>query len=136
MHKVEPRRVEIYETESGDAPYEIWFDGIRDAKTQGRIKARIARVRLGNLGDCDAVGDGVSELVLDFGPGYRIYFAQVDKVIVLLLCGGDKSTQKTDIATAKKHWADYQARCRKEIAVYAQTNEKLYRSPVGETENP
>lgn len=136
MHKVEPRRIEIYAAEGGDAPYEIWFDSLKDTQTQGRINTRLARVRLGNLGDSKAVGDGVSELVLDFGPGYRIYFAQVDTVIVLLLCAGDKGTQKADIATAKEHWADYKARRRKEKTTYVTANEKLYRPPVRETENP
>ncbi len=74
------------------------------------IKARLDRIELGNSGDCRHVGDGVNELRIDFGPGYRVYFGQEGDMIVLLLCGGAKRTQRSDIARAKAYWKDYRSR--------------------------
>jgi putative addiction module killer protein len=71
---------------------------------------RLDRVKLGNLGDYRSVGEGVFEFRIDYVPGYRIYFGQVGLTIVLLLCGGDKSTQEQDIRKAKEYWADYERR--------------------------
>ena len=87
-----------------------WFTSLPDEPTRARIRARLARVRLGNYGDHKSIGDGVYELRLCFGPGYRIYYAETGRIIVLLLCGGDKSTQKSDIQKAKNYWADYRRR--------------------------
>lgn len=81
--------------------YRAWFERLRDLRARGRITARVVRVSLGNLGDAKSVGDGVSELRIDYGPGYRVYFTQRGRRVVLLLCGGDKSTQKRDVARAK-----------------------------------
>ncbi len=72
-----------------------------------RILARLARVRQGNLGDCRTVGDGVSELRVDYGPGYRVYFGQKGQTLVVLLCGGDKQSQVRDIRLAKQFWQEY-----------------------------
>jgi len=77
---------------------------------RARIRERIARLRLGNMGDCEPVGEGVSELIIHFGPGYRIYFAQEGINIVVLITGGSKKTQKKDIRTAKILWKDYKER--------------------------
>ena len=82
--------------------YRKWFESIRDKQTKFRIDIRIRRVVLGNLGDVKPVGDGISELRLDFGPGYRIYFQQKGNWVLLLLVGGDKSTQEKDILRAKQ----------------------------------
>jgi putative addiction module killer protein len=79
-----------------------WRAGLRDAVARKRIGARIDRLSFGNFGDAKPVGEGVSELRLDFGPGYRIYFVQRGDVLVILLCGGDKSAQARDIAKAKR----------------------------------
>ena len=79
-----------------------WRAGLRDSVARKRIGARIDRLSFGNFGDVKPVGDGVSELRLDFGPGYRIYFAQRGDVLVVLLCGGDKSSQRRDITNAKQ----------------------------------
>ena len=73
-----------------------------------RIRARLTRIRAGNFGQARALGGGVSELKIDHGPGYRIYYAMSGTTVVLLLIGGDKSTQKRDIATAKNYWREYQ----------------------------
>ncbi len=82
--------------------YVEWFQTIRDQVIRGRIAARIERVQLGNFGDVKSVGDGVHELRLTFGPGYRVYFMQREERIILLLCGGDKGGQSRDIARAKQ----------------------------------
>ena len=78
-----------------------WIAELRDRRAVDRIDLRIRRLSLGNPGDVKSVGEGVSELRIDYGPGYRVYFVRRGKVIVILLCGGDKSTQDRDIATAK-----------------------------------
>jgi len=79
-----------------------WFEGLKDRKAKARIQVRIDRVELGNFGDFAPVGDGVSELRIFYGPGYRVYFIQPTSVVVILLSGGDKGSQQADIARAKK----------------------------------
>lgn len=88
--------IEIRQTEH----YARWFASLRDRMTRARIDIRIRRMSLGNLGDVKPVGEGVSELRIDHGPGYRIYFVQRGAQLVVLLAGGDKSSQSRDIATA------------------------------------
>jgi putative addiction module killer protein len=78
-----------------------WFAELRDHQARRRIQARIDRLELGNAGDVKPVGDGVSEMRIDYGPGYRVYFVQRGKTLVILLAGGDKRTQERDIATAR-----------------------------------
>jgi len=80
--------------------FAAWFAALRDERATARIAARLRRLALGNPGDVRPVGQGVSEMRLDYGPGYRIYYKQVGTEIVLLLCGGDKGSQKRDIAKA------------------------------------
>jgi len=99
--------VNIYRDSQGREPVVDWLESIRDITTRARIKNRLRRIALGNLGDCKSIGQGMYELRLHFGPGYRVYFGQVDNVIILLLCGGDKSTQAKDIKKAKEYWTDY-----------------------------
>lgn len=70
---------------------------------------RVARLRPGNLGDCKPVGQGVAELRVDYGPGYRVYFGQHGRTVVLLLCGGDKRSQERDIRLAKQYWHEFKA---------------------------
>jgi putative addiction module killer protein len=84
--------------------YDAWFDGLRDMRAQNRIDVRIKRLSLGNAGDAKFF-EGVGELRIDYGPGYRVYF--VERSDVLLLCGGDKSTQPRDIRKAKTLAKDY-----------------------------
>lgn len=80
--------------------YAAWIDGLHDLKGRARILVRIERLAAGNPGDVKPVGEGVSELRIDFGPGYRVYFTKRGRELVILLAGGDKSTQTTDIKTA------------------------------------
>jgi putative addiction module killer protein len=88
--------IEVRQTEV----YRKWFDKLRDRKARSRILARVRRLSLGNPGDVKPVGEGVSELRIDYGPGYRVYFVQRGPVLVVLLAGGDKGTQDRDIKTA------------------------------------
>ena len=81
--------------------YAKWFTGLRDRVARARIDIRIRRLSLGNAGDAKPVGDGVSELRVDHGPGYRVYFIRRGEVVIVLLAGGDKSSQDEDIRNAK-----------------------------------
>ena len=81
--------------------FEDWLTGLKDQRGKAKIVARIDRLALGNPGDVSPVGEGVSELRIHFGPGYRVYFARRAKAVVILLCGGDKGSQERDIAQAK-----------------------------------
>ncbi len=89
------------------ATFESWFGSLRDRQAQARINARIRRLSLGNSGDVKPVGSGVSELRIDYGPGYRIYFMQRGDILAVLLCGGDKRTQDADIKRAIKIAKDW-----------------------------
>ena len=102
-----------YQTPVGGRPFVDWFEGLKDKQASARIDARFARIAGGNLGDVEPVGEGVMELRIDWGPGYRVYFAQIGQVIVLLLCGGDKRTQQKDIKRAKEYFEDFKARSAK-----------------------
>ena len=110
MREATARELELYVTEAGRAPFTEWLDSLRDIRGREKTRARLNRIRLGNFGDSSSVGEGVEELRIDFGPGYRVYFGQAGTKIVLLLCGGDKSTQTQDILQAKRCWKDYQKR--------------------------
>ncbi len=101
------KEIHRYQSRDGKSPYLEWFLSLKDETIRGRIRERLARVRLGLFGDHRSVGQGVFELRFHFGPGYRIYFGQIGRVVVLLLCGGDKSSQKADIRQAQEYWADY-----------------------------
>lgn len=107
MRNSHPRELQFYQMSNGREPFTEWFESIRDQRTQDRIQTRLDSVVLGNFGDCKSVGAGVFELRFHFGSGYRIYFGEVDNTIVLLLCGGDKSSQSQDIRRAKAYWRDY-----------------------------
>ena len=90
--------IEVRQTD----PYEKWFESLRDRQAKARIDIRVRRLSLGNPGDVRPVGEGVSELRIDYGPGYRVYFVQKLDVLIVLLAGGDKRTQDQDIRTAKQ----------------------------------
>jgi putative addiction module killer protein len=102
-----------YQTSAGERPFVEWLQDLDDRQARTRIEARLARVAVGNLGDVKPVGEGVLELRIDWGPGYRVYFSRLGKVIVLLLCGGDKRKQQKDIERAKAYFEDYKARTAK-----------------------
>ncbi|MBX2809746.1 MAG: type II toxin-antitoxin system RelE/ParE family toxin [Cellvibrionaceae bacterium] len=104
---VRPRRLIVYSDRQGNEPYTHWINTLKDKLGQRRIRSRLRRLEAGLFGDCESVGNGVSELRLFFGPGYRVYFGEDDDNIVILLCGGDKSTQDRDSKTAKSYWRAY-----------------------------
>ncbi len=112
MHNTQPRELKFYRTPNGRQPFTEWFESIRDMKTQTRIRRQLTRLEVGNFGDCQSVGGGVFELRIHFGPGYRIYFGEISNTVLLLLCGGDKSSQPRDIERAKVYWQDYKEKHR------------------------
>ena len=99
----------LYETAGGRCPWSEWFDGLEDRKTRAAVDARLLRLQRGNLGDCKAIGGGVWELRIHFGSGYRVYFGQDGATLVVLLCGGGKSSQRRDIKRARALWRDYRS---------------------------
>jgi putative addiction module killer protein len=108
--EVQPRDIRRYITSDGRVPFVEWLHSLRDTKAKTNINKRLDRVSLGNLGDYRSLGEGVCELRIDYGPGYRVYFGQIGSTIVLLLCGGAKSTQEQDIRRAIEYWTDYRRR--------------------------
>ncbi|MFN6514517.1 MAG: type II toxin-antitoxin system RelE/ParE family toxin [Nostoc sp. CreGUA01] len=108
--EVQPREIRNYLTVDGKNVFDEWLDSLRDRRAKAKIRARLDRVEDGNLGDCKSVGEGICELRIDYGPGYRIYFGQEGITIIILLCGGDKSTQEQDIVKAQEYWKDYRSR--------------------------
>ena len=88
----------------------MWIAELRDRQARARIRTRLSRLAPGNFGDCKALDGGVSELRVDWGPGYRVYFARIGAAILLLLCAGDKTTQSQDIERAKTYLQDYRTR--------------------------
>ncbi len=106
----QPRELEIYKTDDGEEPFSSWLDSLKNRAARAKIKQRLDRVILGNLGNCESVGEGVFELKVDYGPGYRVYFAQIEAKLLLLLCGGDKSTQNRDIMKARQLLANFKQR--------------------------
>lgn len=104
--------IEHYCSAGGSDVFAEWFDGLRDRQARARIAVRIDRLALGLFGDAKALRDGVREVRVDHGPGYRIYYALSGHTVVLLLCGGDKRTQRADIARAIRYWQEFQERQR------------------------
>lgn len=101
------RKIIIYKTKGGKAPFVQWIEGLKDLKMRAIVKKRLDRVEEGLLGDTRYVGSGVFELRFDYGPGYRVYYGQTENVIVVLLCAGDKRSQKKDIQKAQEYWINY-----------------------------
>jgi putative addiction module killer protein len=110
-HPVEsnPFSVEIYETEEGKAPFSEWLTSLKDKQAAARILLRIDRAKIGNLGDHKLIDDGMLEFRIDTGAGYRVYFGRVDPETIVLLWGGDKSTQQRDIQKAAQYWIKYRS---------------------------
>jgi putative addiction module killer protein len=95
---------------AGKSPYADWLDQLRDAKTKAKIMMRVDKMELGLFGDAEPIGEGLSELRIHYGSGYRVYYGKEGRYLYLLLCGGDKSTQSKDIKKAKAYWKDYKQR--------------------------
>ena len=106
---VTPRTVVVYADEKGREPFTEWLNGLADAQGRRRILTRLRRIEQGSFGDCRYLRDGVFELRLFFGPGYRVYFGECSDNIVLLLCGGSKRGQDKDIDNAITYWQEYQS---------------------------
>ena len=104
------KEIRVYQTSAGKRPFEDWLHHLKDRKAGFIIRARLDRLTYGLAGRCEPVGQGVFELKIYYGPGYRVYFGQEGQTIVILLCGGDKSTQGQDIGKAKIYWKDYERR--------------------------
>ena len=102
-------------TEDGTDPYQKWVDSLRDNRAKIAVLRRIDRAALGNFGDHKACRDGVSEMRVDVGPGYRVYYFQHGQTLVVLLCGGDKRTQDADISKAVSYRADFLRRMKEEL---------------------
>ena len=100
----------VYQTKNQKEPFTKWLLSLRDVTARAKIRARLDNLMLGHYGDCKNISDGVKELRLHTCSGYRVYIGEIDDVIVLLLCGGNKSSQKKDIEKAKKYWHDFQER--------------------------
>lgn len=96
-----------YVATDGRCPFKKWIDGFKDIQTKARIYRYVRSLSLGIFNNCKSVGEGVHELKIDFGAGYRVYFGNAGGTIVILLCGGSKRTQDKDIKLAQKYWAEY-----------------------------
>lgn len=101
------RTIQFYEMQNGDSPFLRWLNNLNDVRRRAIVRARLERVKLGNLGDTKSIGDGILELRISDGPGYRVYFEQDGSKTIVLLCGGDKTSQKRDIVKAKLLWGKY-----------------------------
>ena len=99
-----------YQRDDGREPFSEWLNGLRDKLAQARIRVRLCQVQAGNFGDSEPVGEGVIELRVHVGAGYRVYCGRHGKTVALLLCGGDKAGQVADIRRAKELWAEWKRR--------------------------
>ena len=99
--------IRIYKDQQGDLPFADWLGNLRDKRAREKIHIRIDRLRLGNSGDSKSPGNGLFELRIHYGPGYRVYFGRRGESIIVLLCDGNKQTQQQDVNLARKYWLDY-----------------------------
>ena len=104
-----------YRTAAGGEPVTEWLSELRDRHARARILARLERLEVGNFGDSKFLRDGVNELRIDWGPGYRVYFGRDGRTVVVLLCGGDKRKQDADIKRAVELWQEYTNRKNHEL---------------------
>ena len=101
--------IDLYKTINGKIPYDEWLESLDDY-TAGKISIRLERLSLGNFSNCDPVGEGAHEIIMDFGPGYRVYFSNITTKKILILNGGTKRAQSKDIKKAKEYLEDYKMR--------------------------
>ncbi|MCR9129623.1 MAG: type II toxin-antitoxin system RelE/ParE family toxin [Alphaproteobacteria bacterium] len=106
--EAQPRSITVYEDADGNAAFDTWFNGL-EARAAARVTRALTQLERGG-GDLKALGEGVAELRINYGPGYRVYFGQDGETLIILLCGGTKKRQQKDIEHAKALWADYKAR--------------------------
>ena len=99
--------IKIYQQDDERSPFVSWMDNLKDLRAKAKILVRLDRISLGNFGDTKSVGEGVSELRIHEGKGYRVYFGREGDEIVLLLCAGNKASQQKDIKLAKQYWRNY-----------------------------
>lgn len=99
--------IQIYQRDDGKSPFASWLENLKDQRAKAKILVRLDRLSLGNFGDTKSVGEGISELRINEGKGYRVYFGRKGDEIVLLLCAGNKATQQKDIKLAKQYWRNY-----------------------------
>ena len=102
--------IRVYVGRDRKRPFIDWLKKLRDQRARDRIHNQLDRLRLGNAGNYNSVGNGVYELRIHYGPGYRVYYGKTSKHIILLLCGGNKASQRKDINRAKQYWMDYRRR--------------------------
>ena len=100
----------IYTDKQAQQPLTVWLGALKDVRAKAQIQARMVRVAAGNFGDCKPLRDGVQELRIDYGPGYRVYLSRQGPILVLLLCGGDKADQSRDIDRAIEYLNDWEQR--------------------------
>ena len=110
MREAVPRKVETYVTRDGKDVFQEWLNGLADQRAKVLIDKTVAKVRMGNLGQHKSVGKGVQEIVLDYGPGYRVYFGERGATLVILLCRGTKKRQQEAIKEARRYWKDWKER--------------------------
>lgn len=110
MNKNNLKTLRYYTTQSGKTPFLEWLNSLKNIKTKLRIRRRLDRLELGHYGDCESVGDEIFELRLFFEGGIRIYFAEYDNSIIILLNAGNKGSQKRDIKNAQAYWKDLKER--------------------------
>ena len=110
MNEGVPKEIRGYKTADGRRPFWDWLFALKDKQARRVLLNRVERFMEGNPGQWRSIGNGVCELKISLGPGYRIYYGEVDKTLVILLCGGDKSSQQRDIEKAYHYWADYKRR--------------------------
>ncbi len=110
MSAESPKTVIVYRSPGGKEPFTEWLNHLRDKRNRRRILLRLLRLESGHCGDCKAVGGGVFEMRFFFGAGYRVYFGQDGNTLVVLLCGGDKGSQRDDIRKAQEYWKEYLSR--------------------------
>jgi len=99
--------LKIYQNSNGKNYFLDWLIALKDIKARAIIRARLNRIELGNFGDCKSIGEGISELRINYSSGFRVYFGRHGETVVVLLCGGDKASQKRDIVKAKVLWKEY-----------------------------